>query len=150
MVGGMPVTITDSGQGITAKSSPAQVFAAMMSYQTAQAKQAATLAADVGHLRREGISAAVLAQMQGAGANGILEITALAHATRSQVAAFDRLVAHTQSSLDNTGALATSGKAMQTLQNERNRDAREVANIKRALHGVKLTIANGGATLRPA
>lgn len=149
MVNGTPVTITGTGQGITASSSPTQVFAAMMAYQTAQAKQAKVLSGDIAHLRKEGISAAVLAQMQASGVSGVQEISALAHATKQQVAAFDRLVAATQGSLDNTGALATSGHTMATLQAEKNRDAREVANIKRALHGLKLTIANGGATLRP-
>jgi ribosomal protein S3 len=79
--------------------------------------------------------------MQAGGAQGIAEIHALAHGSRSQVHQFNRLNAQTNSALANAGAHAVANESMARLHQRRANEESMERAIKRALHGSTVKIS---------
>lgn len=145
-VGGVPVSIMNAGQAITPTSSNAQVLAAMMAYQAGQYKTGHQLMSDIQVLRKKGVSNAVLAQMQSAGAQGVQEIHALASAPAATVRKFNQVQANITATLDNAGAFATSGQSYSSLQKQQLNQMTVEKGVKNAIkNGVPVVVVGGSA-----
>lgn len=135
-------TSTIGGSTVTASgavpSSPAGILQQMFAYQHQQQQQAHVLDNEIKKLAGEGLSQSVLNQMASSGTQGLAEIAALAAASPSQVKEFGSLVNSTNSYLSDAGAYATSGTSMSNLQKQHHDDARQIANIKKALHNLTI------------
>lgn len=133
-----------TGSGVDAGST----IAAMIAYEKTQASKNTGLDLDVQKLRKLGLSAGLIAQMQQGGDSAIPEIHALASATAAQIQQMNALFNSSTAHLQDAGAYATTGMSLHALHQEQHNDARQVANIKKALNGLKLQIANDGHALR--
>lgn len=148
-----PVTSIVNGMrvvqsGGAAASTPQSTLTAMLAYQKAQRDQAVKLGAWVKKLRKEGVSSAVLSQMQAGGPQGIAEIQALASGSLAQVRQFNSLQGGTTAALNETGALATSGKHYSDLQKRQMNEASMVKSLSKVLHKpVPVRVVSGN--LRP-
>lgn len=146
-VGGVPVSIMNAGQAITPTSSNAQVLAAMMAYQSQQYATGHQLMSDIQVLRKKGVSNAVLAQMQSAGAQGVQEIHALASAPAATVRKFNQVQSNITATLDNAGAFATSGQSYSNLQKQQLAEQSIAKAIKKAAAGgIPVVIINPSST----
>lgn len=120
----------------------------MLAYEKQQATKNTGLFHDISRLRKLGLSAGLIAQMQQGGDSGISEIQALATATKAEIQQMNSLYAQSNNALMNAGAEAVAGKSMKQLQTYAQRRADTVADIKKAIQGVKLEIADGGKYVR--
>jgi hypothetical protein len=128
IINGMKVT-----QSGATDTSPHGILTAMLAYQKSQQTTAGNLAAWVKKLRNEGVSKAVLAQMQAAGPQGIAEIQALTSGTTAQVREFNASNVATTASLNQTGAMATSGQNYSALQQRQLQEQSMQKVLKQAL-----------------
>lgn len=147
-IGGIGVKVNNAGQPITASSSNSDVLAAMMAYQANQYKTGHQLMSDIQVLRKKGVSNAVLAQMQSAGAQGVQEIHALASAPAATVRKFNQVQANITSTLDNAGAYATSGQSYPSLQHQQVAEQNIAKGIRKAAAG-GIPVVVVGTTAHP-
>jgi hypothetical protein len=109
------------GEGETPKG-----IQALLDFGAAQRTRAQTLLADVNTLISRGISRDLLTQLQGAGASGMDQISALASGTSEQIAQANADQAATQMALQEAGLAASKAQGIEDLI------AQEKANIKLA------------------
>jgi hypothetical protein len=109
------------GEGETPKG-----IQALLDFGAAQKTRAQTLLADVNSLISKGISSDLLTQLQGAGASGMDQISALASGTSEQIAQANADQAATQMALQQAGLAASAAQGVEAAI------AQEQANIKLA------------------
>lgn len=130
LINGHVVTTQGAGTTKTVNLSNSQILGEMLTYAKTQKKQDATLARNIKKLRSEGVSAAVIAQMQAAGPEGIAEIKALASGTKAQVRQFNRLNASATHSLKEAGAYGYTGHRFEREKARR----RNIEDMQKAIH----------------
>jgi hypothetical protein len=129
---------------VTRSAGSAGILAQMIAYQKSQLSQAKSLGIDITRLREMGVSQSTIAQMQAAGPGGIAEIHALAGGSVADVKQFNALTRQTNAANANTGAMATSGVSMSSLQTDQKNEQVIVRALRKGLqHGIKVTVVNG-------